>query len=826
MTTKNDGSRQGADASAMQAAPGNTSPPPFYSVSRISASEAMDVLRAIFPTAQADDLNFVLFSTSGVHGHYGTIEDAEAHLRQPGEDTHHDVTFLVVNPRTVTLRYGNCQPKTQDDIDFLKALRLSTHQVLLDLVAGPAMRADAAPFGPPYTTDVQQCCGSPETCAEPCADLASTAVDANVVFELLRESRTAVRQLGWKSNDYGLPHEWRMLAQRYERGDFQAAMDWINAVSEYVFDSHLETSEATLRRDSATPPAIELARHIPPARVFDAVTVSGTGILMASLSGAIRHIPDSEWRSPDVPMPQRLALLHGLLNPQDNGTLCRYEDAIAYADAKCAALLSAIPAEGVIGAVWKEAAQQAAAERNAANEHRSRAITERGRFEYALRVLRPDLYERIRAEAYSHPVVENDHAQFEAWAASLHSPVDAGGCAPPVVVAPQTAPDMSKSWPERDYMCVCSQCGASFIGWKRQAVCKACSPAAGPREGVDVEELARWCDEQSKDPDNTDGAVTLLVIAQTLRSLASAQRASEDEVIACDVRVAPATTYRAGVRLSSVIAGIRMRADWDGQPFRFSRDAQPINLEPRPAFGPPYTLDVPQCCESPETCPEPCAPPCDPRDAADAFAYMLSGLDPALMGVDLASGPDETVVARWNPPAIPAGTREAAMVVIERDQHGKPTVWCDPEIVDLVGALNASGLRTIASCSGHGGPFGFITLADGRELLILPNWESIRLAERVLAAAFSGADAPIAPAAAIANFPERPDSSFSLPPGYVPIDSPPPPRDQTVVYWHKQADGDGFPAIADEWRDEHHAELALGWHPEASGFAQPRGQEG
>jgi len=58
------------------------------------------------------------------------------------------------------------------------------------------------------------------------------------------------------------------------------------------------------------------------------------------------------------------------------------------------------------------------------------------------------------------------------------------------------------------------------------------------------------------------------------------------------------------------------------------------------------------------------------------------------------------------------------MVVIKRDNAGTPTVWCDPEIVDLVTALNAGGLPTIASCSGHGETMGRITLKDGRELLI------------------------------------------------------------------------------------------------------------
>lgn len=63
--------------------------------------------------------------------------------------------------------------------------------------------------------------------------------------------------------------------------------------------------------------------------------------------------------------------------------------------------------------------------------------------------------------------------------------------------------------------------------------------------------------------------------------------------------------------------------------------------------------------------------------------------------------------------------REAQMVVLERDATGRPTVWCDPEIADLVRALNAGGVRTIASCSGHGEKNGSILLADGRELVIV-----------------------------------------------------------------------------------------------------------
>jgi hypothetical protein len=78
------------------------------------------------------------------------------------------------------------------------------------------------------------------------------------------------------------------------------------------------------------------------------------------------------------------------------------------------------------------------------------------------------------------------------------------------------------------------------------------------------------------------------------------------------------------------------------------------------------------------------------------------------------------------------------MVVLETDAEGNPTIWCDPEISDLVRALNVGGVRTKASCSGHGEkPFGIVTLKDGRELLVMPDWETTRRAERLLDAGLS-----------------------------------------------------------------------------------------
>jgi hypothetical protein len=108
----------------------------YYSVHRLIGGQetAMAALRELFPEGEANDLNFVLFSTSGIHGTYCTIEACEA-----GETT--DVTFLVIQPRIVALRYGNCEPKTPDDFAFLKKLRASSMQAVAAYGAKESPRA-------------------------------------------------------------------------------------------------------------------------------------------------------------------------------------------------------------------------------------------------------------------------------------------------------------------------------------------------------------------------------------------------------------------------------------------------------------------------------------------------------------------------------------------------------------------------------------------------------------------------------------------------------------------------------------------------------------
>lgn len=51
----------------------------------------------------------------------------------------------------------------------------------------------------------------------------------------------------------------------------------------------------------------------------------------------------------------------------------------------------------------------------------------------------------------------------------------------------------------------------------------------------------------------------------------------------------------------------------------------------------------------------------------------------------------------------------------------------DPEIQTLVQCLNDGGFETVASCSGHGHRPATIALNDGREILILRNFEEARI---------------------------------------------------------------------------------------------------
>jgi hypothetical protein len=111
-----------------------------YSIAEIKDSNlGMQGLRDMFLNGEADHLNFVLFSTSGVHGSYLTIEECEEHNLRPENQDNQDyyyLTFLIVHPRLVAIRYGTCIPITLDDFAFLKKLRETSYRVVTQIGKG------------------------------------------------------------------------------------------------------------------------------------------------------------------------------------------------------------------------------------------------------------------------------------------------------------------------------------------------------------------------------------------------------------------------------------------------------------------------------------------------------------------------------------------------------------------------------------------------------------------------------------------------------------------------------------------------------------------
>tara|TARA_R110000772_G_scaffold173326_3_gene285281 strand:- start:513 stop:830 length:318 start_codon:yes stop_codon:yes gene_type:complete len=102
-----------------------------YSINKVDTVDAMQVLRDIFPDAEANEMNFVIFSTSGVHGSYRKIEDVEDQGLESEEEP--TITFLVIKPRIVETSYGVCQPITPEDFTFLKKLRETSREVMRGL---------------------------------------------------------------------------------------------------------------------------------------------------------------------------------------------------------------------------------------------------------------------------------------------------------------------------------------------------------------------------------------------------------------------------------------------------------------------------------------------------------------------------------------------------------------------------------------------------------------------------------------------------------------------------------------------------------------------
>lgn len=89
--------------------------------------ESMEDIRAIFPAPDdVNSMNLIIFSTSGIHGSYSTIEDVEKSIL---DEDPSNLTVQIIQPRCVTFGFGSI-PVELSDIPYLKELRKMSWNVM------------------------------------------------------------------------------------------------------------------------------------------------------------------------------------------------------------------------------------------------------------------------------------------------------------------------------------------------------------------------------------------------------------------------------------------------------------------------------------------------------------------------------------------------------------------------------------------------------------------------------------------------------------------------------------------------------------------------
>jgi hypothetical protein len=75
-----------------------------------------------------------MFSTGGVNGNYTTIEENEnvedRNEREVG------ISFVIIQPRILLMRYGNVHPMLPEDYEYLKKLRQSSWEQMGNIGKG------------------------------------------------------------------------------------------------------------------------------------------------------------------------------------------------------------------------------------------------------------------------------------------------------------------------------------------------------------------------------------------------------------------------------------------------------------------------------------------------------------------------------------------------------------------------------------------------------------------------------------------------------------------------------------------------------------------
>ena len=90
-------------------------------------------------------LNWLFLSTSGVHGHYGTLDDIDVNFKWDGkqfiartdeDEINPSVTVLILCPRTVSVYYGTIEITHPDQIKRLREIATLTQSGIKETQMG------------------------------------------------------------------------------------------------------------------------------------------------------------------------------------------------------------------------------------------------------------------------------------------------------------------------------------------------------------------------------------------------------------------------------------------------------------------------------------------------------------------------------------------------------------------------------------------------------------------------------------------------------------------------------------------------------------------
>jgi hypothetical protein len=100
---------------------------------KIFRIEDMSTIRSIFPDGEADERNWLLCSTSGIHGSYTKMDEIARSWDVPKEDVErhvgHRLTVLVIHPRIVSMGYGDIKIQKEDIPYLMQLVQSSVRQI-------------------------------------------------------------------------------------------------------------------------------------------------------------------------------------------------------------------------------------------------------------------------------------------------------------------------------------------------------------------------------------------------------------------------------------------------------------------------------------------------------------------------------------------------------------------------------------------------------------------------------------------------------------------------------------------------------------------------